>query len=129
MFPGRTLLVELEKKLKRFSKTDLTIYFSDFMDHMNKICDTLDECKEVIEVYKDADYLLGSYRANRVTRILAVIFAIGLPILVVFGLYSMYVILNEGVGKASPQTFFLLLIIVFIIIGAILYFFRRRHFI
>jgi magnesium transporter len=127
MFPARTLLVELENKLKRFAKTDMTIYFSDLMDHLNKICETLDECREVIEVYKDADYLLSSYRANRVIRVLAVISAVGLPLLVVFGLYSMYVILNEGVGKASPQTFFLLLVIVFIIIGAILYFLRRRH--
>ena len=129
MFPTRTLLVELEKKLKRFSKMDLTIYFSDLMDHMNKICETLDESTEVIEVFKDADYLLSSYRANRGIRILAVMFAVGLPLLVVFGLYGMYVILYGGVGKASPQTFFLLLVIVFIIIGAMLYFFRRRHFI
>jgi magnesium transporter len=129
MFPTRTLLVELENKLKRFSKIELTIYFSDLMDHMNKICETLDESREVIEVFKDADFLLSGYRANRVTRILTVIFAVGLPLLVAFGLYGLYVILYEGIGKTSPQTFFLLLVVVFIIIGAILYFFRRRHFI
>jgi magnesium transporter len=129
MFPTRTLLVELENKLKRFTEMDLTIYFSDLMDHMNKICETLDEGREVIEIFKDADFLLSSYRANRVTHILAVIFAVGLPLLVVFGLYGMYVILYGGVNKGSPQTFFLLLVIVFIIIGAMLYFFRRRHFI
>ena len=56
MFPTRTTLVELEKKLKRFSKIDLTIYFSDLMDHMNKICETLDESTEMIDVFKDADY-------------------------------------------------------------------------
>jgi magnesium transporter len=129
MFPTRTLLAELGSKLKRFSKVELTIYFSDLMDHMNKICETLDESREVIEVFKDADFLLSGYRANRVTRILAVIFVIGLPLLVVFGLYSMYVILYGNIGKTSPQTFFLLLAIVFIIVGATLYFFRRRHFV
>jgi magnesium transporter len=127
MFPTRALLVELEKKLKRFSKTDLTIYFSDLMDHMNRICETLDESTEVIEVFKDADYLLSSYRGNRGIRVLAVMLAVVLPLLVVFGLYGMHVILYGGVGKASPQTFFLLLVIIFIIIGAMLYFFRRRH--
>jgi magnesium transporter len=129
MFPTRTLLVELENKLKRFTKIDLTIYYSDLMDHMNKISETLDEFTEVIEVFKDADYLLSSYRANRVIRILAVVFAIGLPFLLAFGLYGMYLILYGDVGKATPQTFFLLLVIAFIIIGATLYFFRRRHFI
>jgi magnesium transporter len=75
MFPTRTLLVELEKKIKRFSKIDLTVYFSDLMDHMNKICETLDENTDIIEVYKDADYLLSSYRANRGIRVLVVMLA------------------------------------------------------
>ena len=129
MFPTRTLLIELEKKLKRFTKVDLTIYYSDLMDHMNKICENLDEIREVVEIFKDADFLLSSYRANRGIRVMAVMLSILLPLLVVFGLYGMYIILYGGVGKASPQTFFLLLVIVFIIIGAMLYFFRRRHFI
>ena len=68
MFPERTLLMELDNKLKRFCKIDMTLFFNDIKDHMNKICETLDECKEVIEVFKDADYLLSSYRANRVIR-------------------------------------------------------------
>ena len=76
MFPTRTLLVELEKKIKRFSKIDLTVYFSDLMDHMNKICETLDETTDIIEVYKDADYLLSSYRANRGIRVLEVMLGI-----------------------------------------------------
>jgi len=125
MFPTRALLVELEKRLKRFSKMDLTAYFSDLMDHMNKICETLDESTEVIEVFKDSDYLLSSYRANRGIRVLAIMLAVVLPLLVVFGLYGMYVILHGGEG--SPQTFFLLLAIVLIIIGTMLYFFHRRH--
>ena len=120
-------MIELEKKLKRFTKIDLTIYFSDLMDHMNKICETLDEDTEVIEVFKDADYILSGYRANRGIRIISVMLAIGLPLLVVFGLYGMYSILYGGVNKGSPQIFFLLLAIVFVIIGTILYLFRRRH--
>ena len=127
MFPTRTLLVELEKKLKRFTKIDLTIYYSDLMDHMNKICETLDENTEVIDVFKDADYLLSSYHANRGIRALTVMLAVILPLLVVFGLYGIYSAFYGGVAKGSPQIFFLLLAIVFIIDGTILYFLRRRH--
>ena len=129
MFPTRILLAELENKLKRFSKTDLSVYYGDLMDHMNKICETLDECKEIIEVFKDADYVLSGYRANNVIRILAVMLAVVLPFLVVSGVYGMRVILPGGVDKGSPLTFFLLLAIILILIGAILYFFRRRRFI
>lgn len=123
MFPTRALLGELEKKLKRFSKTDLTLYYSDLMDHMNKICETLDEHTEVIEVFKDADYLLSNYRANRTIRSLAVLFAVGLPVLVVSGLYVML----PGVAKGSVQVFLLLLLIILLSVGGMLYFFRRRR--
>jgi magnesium transporter len=127
MFPTRTLLMELESKLKRFSKIDLTIYYSDLMDHINKICETLDESREVVEVFQDADFILSSYRANRGIRIISVMIAIGLPFLVVFGLYGMYTMLNGGIDKGGPQIFILLLVIVVVAIGAILYLFRRRH--
>jgi magnesium transporter len=127
MLPTRTLLMELENKLKRFTKIDLTIYYSDLMDHMNKICDNLDEDREVVEVFKDADFILSSYRANRGIRIISVMLAIGLPFLVVFGLYGTYSILHGGISKGSPQIFFMLLAIVLVIVGVILYFFRHRH--
>jgi magnesium transporter len=124
MFPTSTLIAELEKKLKNYTSIDLNLLFSDLMDHMNKICETLDEYTETIEVFKDADYALSGYRANRTVRILAVLFAIGLPFLVVSGLYLM---LPVGIDKGSLQTFLLLLLIIFILIVSTLYFFRRQH--
>ena len=127
MFPTRTLLVELEKKLKRFSKIDLTVYFSDLMDHMNKICETLDESTDIIEVFKDADYLLSSYRANRGIRVLVVMLAIVLPLIIVLGLYGMYSIFFGVVYKGSPHIFFALIAVIIVFIGAVLYFLRRRR--
>jgi len=123
MFPTRPLLVELEKRLKRFSKTDLTLYFSDFMDHMNKICETLDEYTETIEVFKDADYLLSSYRANRTVRTLAILFAVGLPFLVVAGIYFM---ISESTSNGNFLIFWILMVIIFVIIAITLYSFHRR---
>ncbi len=127
MFPTRTLLVELEKKLKRFSKIDLALYFSDLMDHMNKICETLDEVTDIIEVFKDADYLLSSYRANRGIRAQVVMLALILPFLIILGLYGAYSLFYGGTNQTSPYLFFVLLAIVIVITGAVLYFLRRRH--
>ena len=127
MFPTRVLLTELENRLRRFTKIDLTVYYGDLMDHMNSICDTLDECKEIIEVYKDADFILSENRANRTMRLLAVLAAIAVPILVVTGLYSMNVPLPGGIERGSLQTFILLLAIIVVVVGALLYYFRRRH--
>lgn len=99
MFPTRTLLGELENKLKPYSKTDLTLYFSDLMDHLNKVCNTLDEYTEIIEVFKDTDYLLSAYRANRTIRTLALFLAIILPLLFVVGIY---LVLPDSLEKSSP---------------------------
>jgi magnesium transporter len=124
MFPTRALLAELEAKLKPYSKTDLTLYFSDLMDHVNKVCNTLDEYTEVIEVFKDSDYLLSGYRSNRAIRAIAILLAIGLPFVVVA---CIYLILPGGLEKGSLQTFAGLLLIIVALIGATLYFLRRRH--
>ena len=124
MFPTRALLIELEKKLKRFSKTDLTPFFKDLVDHMNRICDTLDEYRETIEVYKDADYTLSGYRSNRSIRIVMVLFSAAMPFLVAVGLYMLIPGWGEKVGFIS---FLILLAIIYSIVGVMLFAFRRRH--
>jgi magnesium transporter len=124
MFPTRTLLTELEPKLKQFSKTDLTLYFGDLMDHLNKVCNTLDEYTQVIEVFKDSDYLLSGYRTNRTIRSLAVLSAITLPVILVAGIYVM---LPDDLGKGSLHTFVILLAIIVALISGTLYFLRRRN--
>lgn len=129
IFRVRPLITELEHKLRRFTKMDMTVQFGDLTDHLNKICETLDECKEVIEVFKDTDFLLSSHRLNRITRTLAIVSAIILPFLVVSGLYGMNVVLPGGLDKGGPQTFLSLLAIMFAIVGISLYFFHRKRFI
>ncbi len=124
MFPSRPLITELEKKLKRFSQIDLTLYFSDLMDHLNRICETLDEYAETIAVFKDADYTLSGYRSNRSIRMLTLLFAIGLPFLIATGIYIM---LPGGTEKGGIQLFLALLILVFLVVGVMLFTFRRRN--
>jgi magnesium transporter len=129
MFPTREIFKEMENKLKRFSKTDVTAYYNDLMDHTNKICSTLDECKEIIEVYKDTDYTLATNRLNRVTRILTIFSAIIVPFLLVSSLYGMNVVLPGGLEEGNFQTFLILLLVMLVIAGGMLFYFRRRHWI
>jgi magnesium transporter len=124
MFPTRTLFVELEKKLKPYSKIDLTLYFSDLMDHINKVCNTLDEYTEIIEVFKDSDYLLSAYRANRTIRTLALFLAIILPFLFVVGIY---LVLPASPEKSSPQGLGILLGAVIVVMGVVFYLLHRRR--
>jgi magnesium transporter len=130
MFPSRQVLIELEPKLKRFTNMDISVYYGDLMDHFNKICDTLDEAKEIIEVYKDTDYILGTDRVNRVMRILTILSAIILPFVVVSSIYAIKVLLPGGhMPEGNTTTFFILLVIMCGIAAGMLVFFRRKRWI
>jgi magnesium transporter len=129
IWPMRAVIGSLEPKLRRFARTDLAVYFGDTVDHMDKVWDTLDECKEVIEVFKDTDYVLSTEHLNEILKVLTVLSTIFLPFLVVTSLYGMNVALPGGVEKGSPQSFILLLVAMFLMTGGLLYFFRRRHWI
>jgi magnesium transporter len=129
MFPTRAIFIEMENKLKRFSKEDVSAYYNDLMDHIKKICDTLDECKEIIEVFKDTDYTLATYRLNRVSRIITIFSAFVLPFLAISGIYGMNVVSPGGLNSGDYKTFIILIVIMCAISGAMLIFFRRRRWI
>jgi magnesium transporter len=129
IFPMRTVVADLEKKIKRFTKIDMSAYFGDLMDHMNHICETLDEIKEVIEIYKDADFVLGTERLNHVMRIMTVLGTILLPFVVVSSIYGMNVILPGGLQDGVYHSFIILLVVMAAIAVGMLYFFHRRRWI
>jgi len=128
-FPTRAIFIEMENKLKRYSKTDVTAYYNDLMDHINRICDTLDEAKEIIEVFSDTDYTLATHRINRVVRILNIFAAITLPFLAISGIYGMNIVLPGGLDRGSLETFSILFVLMLVMAGAMLYIFHRRRWI
>jgi magnesium transporter len=129
MFPVRTVLAELEHKLKRFIKTDISVYYGDLMDHMNKICETLDECKEIVEVFKDTDFVLSTDRLNRIMRILTVIATVLLPFLAISSLYGMNVHMPGGITSGSWVPFIVIMVVMAVIAAGMLLFFRRKRWI
>ena len=129
MFPTREIFTEMENKLKRFSKTDVSAHYSDLMDHMNKICSTLDECKEMIEVFKDTDYTLATNRLNRVVRMLNIIATITLPFVAISSIFGMNVFAPGGIEEGEVTTFVILILLMSLIAGSMLFFFHRRRWI
>jgi magnesium transporter len=94
---------------------------------MNKICDTLDECKEIVEVFKDTDFVLSTDRLNRIMRILTVIATVLLPFLAISSLYGMNVHMPGGITSGSWVPFIVIMVVMAVIAGAMLYFFRRKR--
>jgi magnesium transporter len=129
MFPTREILMEMENKLKRFSKIDLTAYYNDLMDHMDKICSTLDETKEMIEVSKDTDFVLGTDRVNRILRVLNILAAITLPFVVVSSIYGMNVFMPGSIEKGNYTAFLVIIAVSICITGGMLFYFHRRRWI
>jgi magnesium transporter len=128
MFPTRNIFMDMENKLKRFSKVDVTDYYNDLMDHMHKICETLDECKEIIEVFSDTDFRLGTDRVNRILRVLNVLATISLPFIIISSIYGMNLIMPGGIEAGKDFNSFIILMVVMIVIsGILLLYFRRRR--
>ncbi len=106
------------------------VYFGDLMDHIDKICESLDEAREVIEVYKDSDFVLSTERLNRIMRILTITSTIMLPLLVISGLWSMNIPLPFGANPGgNPSFFYVMVAVLLIVVGSMLFFFRRRRWI
>ncbi len=125
----RSVIAELESKIKRFSKTDMGVQFGDLMDHLNKICETLDEAREVVDIFKDTDYTLSADRLNRIMRVLTILGTIILPFIMVSSIYGMNIPLPGGLERGSLHSFVILLAIMLFISGGMLLFFRRQHWI
>jgi magnesium transporter len=129
IWPLRAVIIELETKLRKFTDMDMSDYFGDLLDHVNKLWDTLDECKETIEVYKDSDYVLSTDRINRIMQMLTVFSAIILPFLVISGIYGMNVNLPGGLADGSLGPFLILLLVMLLVSAGMLYFFYRKRWI
>ena len=127
IWPMRAVLGSLEPKIRRFSQMDMAVYFGDIVDHVDKIWDTLDEYKEVIEGLKDTHDSLATNHTNEVVRILTVIATILMPITVVASIFGMNIPL--GPFRDSPYSALYISLICLAIVGGMLYFFRRQRWI
>lgn len=112
----RTLNEISTKDIRRFSEEDLTLYFDDVNDHIDKVIETLEESKETIEIYKDTDYLHGTDRSNKILAILTIVFTLSLPITIMSSLYGMNVdipvIEDESLKFLGRYTTFIVIVIV-----------------
>ena len=124
IWPMRAVLGSLEQKIEKFTAEDMEVFWGDLVDHVDKIWDTLDECKEIVEGLKDTNDSLYSHRTNEVIRILTVISTIMLPLTLVASIYGMNINLP---GDDNDLSFLVILIIMFVVIGIMLAFFRHRR--
>jgi magnesium transporter len=129
IWPMRAVIGSLEQRLKRFTPQDMEVYWGDVVDHVDKIWDTLDECKEIIEGLHDTGAFLASHHANQVIRIFTVAAVVLLVPAIIVGIYGMNIGLPGGYDETDFRTFFIIIAVMVCTICGILFFFRRRHWI
>jgi magnesium transporter len=127
IWPMRAVIGSLKSKVGRYTKPDMSVYFDDMVDHVDKIWDGLDEYKEIIEGLNDTHDSLATNRTNEVVRMLTIIATVLLPITVVASIFGMNIPL--GPFGNSALSFLYVSLICLAIIGGMLYFFHRQHWI
>ena len=126
VWPLRAVIAGLEQNTKPFTPEDMEVYWGDVVDHVDKIWDTLDECKEIIDGLNETGAFLASHHTNQVMRVLTIIATIMMPLTLVASFYGMNINLPGG---DHDITFIIILLVMFVAIAGMLLFFRRRHWI
>ena len=124
--PQISVVEALEREEYPFFKEDQDIYFGDIADHIRKIWDGLEDCKEVVDGLVDTSNWLTSHRIQEVMRVLTIVMAIMAPATLIASIYGMNIWLPGGHAE-SHLPLVVLLIIMLGIAVAMLLFFRRRH--
>jgi len=102
--PLKRFVLEIAKNVKRFSEREdeeLTLFFDDIIDHIDKVIETLEESRETMEIYKDTDFVLSTEKTNKVLAVLTIIFTLAIPSTVIGTFYGMNVNLPGGIGDNS----------------------------
>jgi len=128
--PQISVVEDLEKEKYPMFKEDPDVYFGDIADHIRKIWDGLEDCKEVVDGLADTSNWLTSHRIQEVMRVLTIVMAIMAPATLVASVYGMNIHLpGDLTGGDDFFTFVLVIAFMILITGAMLYYFRRKNWI
>jgi magnesium transporter len=92
----RIMLDDLAQQVEDFSGSHLAKYYSNNTKLANKLWEVIEEAKETVEIYKDADFTTSTEQTNEILAVLTLVFTFTIPITVVASLYGMNVPLPGG---------------------------------
>jgi magnesium transporter len=105
VFPLKRIVSDITHEIQKFSEEDLTKYFNDVEDHINKVLEVLESSRDTIEIYKDTDFMLSTEKTNQILGILTIVFTLSIPATVIGTFYGMNIHL-PGSLPSGTWTFF-----------------------
>jgi magnesium transporter len=127
--PQIAVIETLEKEGYPFLNEEQEIYFGDIADHIRKIWDGLEDCKEVADGLAVTSHWLTSDRIQEVMRVLTIVMIMTLPTALLTSFYGMNIALPGGLVPGSLRTFCILLSVIVLISLGIFFFLRHRRWI
>jgi magnesium transporter len=121
--PQRAVLRDLERTKQRYLAEELEIYFDDISDAAERIWDTLENYKEVVEALESTNESVLSHRLNDSFRVLTAASVILLPLTLIASIFGMNV---HFPGEGEVATFFAILGLMALMLFALVIVFRRR---
>ena len=121
--PQRAVLRDLERTKQRYLQEELEIYFDDISDAAERIWDTLENYKEVIEGLESTNESVLSHQLNDSFRILTAASVVLLPLTLIASIFGMNVAFP---GEGQTVTFYLILALMAVLLVALVILFRRR---
>ncbi|MFN4336199.1 MAG: magnesium transporter CorA family protein [Candidatus Nitrosocaldus sp.] len=132
ILPLRRIVTDVTRESHQFSSTDLTPYWNDVKDHLEKAIEVLDTANETINIYKDTDFILSTEKTNKILAVLTIVFTLSIPATLIGTFYGMNIILPGGI-EDEPWLFLgkyttLIVVIAISIASALfmLYYFYKR---
>ncbi len=124
--PQRHVIAQIEHKNQKFLPASLEIYFDDVVDKVEKIWNSLENHKELIESLQDTNESIISHTTNNVIKILTVFSVLLLPLTFLTGLYGINVALP---GDDFQHVFYVLVIIMATVVTGMLAYFKYKRWI
>ena len=121
--PQRAVLRDLERTKQRYLAEEMEIYFDDVSDAAERIWDTLENYKEVVEALESTNESVLTHRLNDSFRILTAASVILLPLTLIASIYGMNVPVP---GENEPFSFWVVVALMALMLVGLTILFRRR---
>jgi magnesium transporter len=130
--PKRFALQDLTEHINSFTGENMSKYYANNTKTANKLWEEIEEAKETVEIFKDADFTTSTEQTNKILAVLTIIFTLTIPGTLVGTLYGMNVDLPGGL-VAGPWHFlgtyttFIMAVVVSILAAGLMYaYFHRK---